>query len=204
MEVYPGLYSIASNKVASIADNSDLVSGSCQWNVSFIRALNDWEVEELASFYSLLYSFNLVGGGDKIWWVPNRKGKFEVRSFYNEIISKVSCPFPWKCIWRTKAPPRVAFFIWSATLGKILVLDDLRRKNMVLINRYGMCKRDKKTIDHFLLHCECAQVLWNAFFNLFGLAWTMPSGVVNLLQCWWLGGRLRSAVVWKMVPHCIM
>ena len=50
MEVYPGLYSIASNKEALIANNSELVSGSCQWNVSFIRALNDWEVEELASF----------------------------------------------------------------------------------------------------------------------------------------------------------
>jgi hypothetical protein len=74
-EVYPGLYSIASKKVASIVDNSDLVRGSSQWNVSFIRALNDWEVEELASLYSLLYSFNLVGGGDKIWRVPNRKRK---------------------------------------------------------------------------------------------------------------------------------
>ena len=81
MEVYPRLYGIASNKVASIVDNSDLVSASCKWNVSFIRALNDWEVEELTSFYSLLYSFILVGGSDKIWWVPNRKGKFEVRSF---------------------------------------------------------------------------------------------------------------------------
>jgi hypothetical protein len=40
-EVYPGLYSTASNKVALIVDNSDLVSGSCQWNVNFIRALND-------------------------------------------------------------------------------------------------------------------------------------------------------------------
>ena len=73
MEVYLGLYSITSNKGASIADNSDLVSGSCQWNISFIHSLNDWKVEELASLYSLLYSFNLVGGGDKIWWVPNRK-----------------------------------------------------------------------------------------------------------------------------------
>jgi hypothetical protein len=32
----------------------------------------------------------------------------------------------------------------------------------------------------------------------------MPSGVMNLLQCWWSGGRSRSAVVWKMVLHCIM
>jgi hypothetical protein len=108
-------------------------------------------VEELASFYSLLYSYNLGGRVDKIWWVPNRKGKFEVRSFYNEIISKVRCPFPWKSIWRTKALPRVAFFIWSAALGKILTLDNLRKKNMVLINRCGMCKRYEETIDCFFI-----------------------------------------------------
>ena len=129
-----------------------------------------------------------------------------MRSFYNEIISKATCPFPWKSIWRTKAPPapRVAFFVWSAALGKILMQDNLRKKNMVVINRCGMCKTDEETIDHLLLHCECPQVLWNAFFNCFDLAWAMPSGVVNLLHCWWWGGRLRSAVVWKMVLHCIM
>jgi hypothetical protein len=152
-------------------------------HVSFIHALNDWEVEKLASFYSLLYSFNLVDVDDKILWVPNRQGKFEVRSFYNEIISKASCPFPWKSIWHTKAPPSVAFFVQSAAIDKILTLDNLRKRNMVLINRCGMCKRDEETIDHLLLHCECAQALWNAFFSRFGLAWTMPSGVVNLLQC---------------------
>ena len=32
----------------------------------------------------------------------------------------------------------------------------------------------------------------------------MPSGVVNLLQCWWSRGRSHSAKVWKIVPHCIM
>jgi hypothetical protein len=32
----------------------------------------------------------------------------------------------------------------------------------------------------------------------------MPCGVVDLLQCWWSGDCPRSAVVWKMVPHCIM
>jgi hypothetical protein len=81
----------------------------------------------------------------------------------------------------------VAFFVWLAALGKILTLDNLRKKNIVLINRCGMCKRDEETIDHLLLHCECAEVLWNAFFSRFGLVWTMPRGVVNLLQCWWSG-----------------
>jgi hypothetical protein len=84
---------LASNKEASITDNFDSVSGSHQWNISFLRSLNDWEVDDLAS-YSLLYSYNLGRGADKIWWVLNRKGKFEVRSFYNILTMNVSFPFP--------------------------------------------------------------------------------------------------------------
>jgi hypothetical protein len=63
------------------------VSGSRQWNISFVRSLNDWEVDDLASFYSLLYSYNWGGGADKIWWVLNRKGKFEVRSLLHLSVS---------------------------------------------------------------------------------------------------------------------
>jgi hypothetical protein len=46
-----------------------------------------------------------------------------------------------------------------------------------------MCNKDEESIDHLLLHCEYAQFLWNAFFLCFGLAWAMPCGVMNLLQC---------------------
>jgi hypothetical protein len=204
LEVYPGLYSLASNKEASIADNFDSVSGSRQWNISFVRSLNDWEVDDLVSLYSLLYTFNWGHGADKIWWVPNKKGKFEVKSFYSILNSSISFHFPWKSIWRTKAPPRVAFFVWSAALGKILTLDNLKRRNIVLVNRCGMCKKEEESIDHLLLHCERAQFLWNAFFSRFGLAWVMPRRVVDLLHCWWSVGRPRSAAVWKMVPLCIM
>jgi hypothetical protein len=122
----------------------------------------------------------------------------------NSLFSHVSFPFPWKSIWCTKAPQRVAFFVWLAALGKILTLDNLRRKNMFLINRCGMCKKDEESIDHLLLHCECVKFLWNAFFTHFDLAWAMPHGVVNLLQCWWSGGCSRSVVIWKMVSFCIM
>jgi hypothetical protein len=58
-----------------------------------------------------------------------------------------------------------------------------------------MCKKDEESIDHLLLHRESAQLLWNAFFSRFGLAWVMPRGVVDLLHCWWLGGHSCSAVV---------
>ena len=127
-----------------------------------------------------------------------------MKSFYFILNSFVSFPFPWKTIWRTKAPLRVAFFVWSAALGKILTLDNLRKRNIVLVNRCGVCKKEEESIDHLLLHCESGQFLWNGFFSRFGLAWVMPRGVGDLLHCWWSGGCPRSAMVWKMVPLCIM
>jgi hypothetical protein len=105
----------------SIADNRECLNGSVQWNVTFIRRVHDWEVEALASFYTLLYSHTMRWEGeDRMWWIPSRKGKFEVSSFYRILASKDSIPFPWKSIWRTKAPSRVAFFAWTAALGKTL------------------------------------------------------------------------------------
>ena len=49
-----------------------------------------------------------------------------------------------------------------------------------------------------------ARALWNAFFAWFGLCWVMPCSVKELFASWWLSGRSRSVVVWKMVPLCIM
>jgi hypothetical protein len=37
-----------------------------------------------------------------------------------------------------------------------------------------------------------------------GLSWVMPSLVKELMACWCSGGRTRSAVVWKMIPLCLM
>lgn len=54
---------------------------------------------------------------------------------------------------------------------------------------------DGEMVDHLLLHCEVARVLWNAIFSHFSLSWAMPLRVVDLFTCWWTGGRSRSAIV---------
>jgi hypothetical protein len=43
-------------KDASATTNLDFSSGSLQWNVSFTHTAHDWEVDVLASFYTLFYS----------------------------------------------------------------------------------------------------------------------------------------------------
>lgn len=68
-----------------------------------------------------------------------------------------------------KVPSRVAFFVWTTTLGKILTLNNLRKKNVIVMDGYYMCKKSGKTIDHRLLHCEVARALWVIIYRLFGL-----------------------------------
>jgi len=83
-------------------------------------------------------------------------------------------------------------------------LDNLRKKRVIVIDRCCMCKMNGESVDHILLHCEVARALWNAIFSRFSLSWVMPLRVVDFFDCWWTGGRSRSAVVWKMVPCCLL
>jgi hypothetical protein len=101
-------------------------------------------------------------------------------------------------------PLKVAFFAWTAAQRKILTLDNLRKKRVIVIDRCCMCKMNGESVDHLLLHCEVARALWNAIFSRFSLFWVMPLRVVNLFACWWTGGRSRNAAVWKMVPCCLL
>ena len=98
----------------------------------------------------------------------------------------------------------MAFFVWKAVRSKILTLDNLGRRGMVVGNRCWLYETEGESVDHLLLHCVVASGLWNAFFSRFGLCWVLPHSVKELLASWWSSGRTRSAVVWKMVPLCIM
>jgi hypothetical protein len=73
-------------------------------------------------------------------WSPTPNHMFEVKIYYKTLQSKESFPFPWKSVWKVKAPPCIAFFTWMETLGKILTVDNLRRRGLTLVNRCCLCK----------------------------------------------------------------
>ena len=107
---------------------------------------------------------------------------------------------------KPKVPPRAAFFVWTVALGKILAIDDLRKKVWITDWCY-MCKCNGESIDHPLLHCPIASDLWSMFLGLFGVYWVMPKSVVELLACRrGQFGRHRNDCVWIviLIPHCLM
>jgi hypothetical protein len=56
----------------------------------------------------------------------------------------------------------------AAALGKILILDNLRKQNVIVVDLCCMCKKSGKSIDYILLHCKVARDLWSLLFHFFG------------------------------------
>jgi hypothetical protein len=89
---------------------------------------------------------------------PLQKSFFVVKSFYN-----VFFHFPWENVWQIKVPLRVVFFAWSVALGKILIMDILRKQHVVVVDRCCMCERNGEYVNHLLFHCEVVCALWDVF-----------------------------------------
>ena len=62
-----------------------------------------------------------VGPDDKVFGKPARIRGFEARGFYL-FFYPPTCSFPWRLVWQSKVPPRVAFISWSASLERFLQL----------------------------------------------------------------------------------
>ena len=71
--------------------------------------------------------------------------------------------FPYRLVWNPVVPPKIGVFAWEATWGKVLTLDQLKRCGMTFENRCFLCEGDEETIDHLLIHCKSAKMLWNLF-----------------------------------------
>jgi len=67
--------------------------------------------------------------------------------------------FPCRLIRRTSAPAKVAVFIWEASHGKILTIDNLPKRGITSVNRCYMCKAEYESVDHLLLHCKVGSLL---------------------------------------------
>ena len=152
--------------------------------MQFHHPPQDWE-EAFDRFMGLVYSSTVRGFGlDKVCWKPARNRGFEVRGYYSSFYPPTFVSFPWRMIWQSKVPPRVAFFSWSTSLGKILTTDNLHKRQVMVLDWCYMCKRCGESMYHLLLHCSIDWELWSLVFCLFGIQWVMPHTVLELFEAW--------------------
>ena len=141
------------------------------WDVCFIREFNDWEMDKGLHFLRILGANTPpMDVGDWMRWKLKLNRDFDIQSYYNKLKNSPSIVFPWKVIWKVKAPRRVSFFVWCVAWNKILMGDNLRLRRLVFVDWCIMSRHCRETVDHLLLHCEMAYWLWSFVFITFGLS----------------------------------
>ena len=173
------------------------------WDVRLRRQLKDEELDFLVELLGELYGMRDLGMGDDVMrWAGSKCGKFSVSSFCLLLGWEKVDVGPWRAIWFPGLPLKVSFFVWMASLNRILTIDNLIRRGWVLVN--GCCV-EMETVDHLLLHCVVASQLWPLIFAIFGLTWAQAGSVASMLASW-SGGRVgrRRRKAWFFAPHYLM
>lgn len=84
---FPELFRICCNKDASVADLMQLTNGVLHWDVNFMGAVQEWELESLLNFMDVIYGASVKGNGeDKLCYRPNKKNGFVVSGYYRVLL----------------------------------------------------------------------------------------------------------------------
>ena len=78
------------------------------------------------------------------------------------------------------------------------------KKRVDMVNRCALCKEEAKSIDHILLHCNKARILWQLVFSIFDIWWLISTMVTDALLRWhgpFIGRRCIRA--WRATPLCL-
>ncbi|ESQ47071.1 hypothetical protein EUTSA_v10028075mg [Eutrema salsugineum] len=102
---------------------------------------------------------------DRLVWLPQKNGKYSVRSGYglsvSETIPERQRNFNWqKNIWKLQTVPKVKQFLWRAVVEAFPVGVELVRRGIQVDFACKICG-NPETITHVLRDCQLARKVWN-------------------------------------------
>ena len=113
---FPSLFNLALNKEAKVADIWDRSEGARCWSPTFLRPLNNWELEEMTRFLHTLHDQNFrPTGEDKLMLKTVKEKGFSDKSMYKGFDISPAFDFPDRLVWNPVVPPKI-----GVLFGKLL------------------------------------------------------------------------------------
>ena len=160
--MFPNLFRLTTQKNVRAVDLWDCDSGDGGWNPIFLRSFNDLEMKEVNRLLQVLHRKQIRPlMEDKILFKGSINEAFYMKIMYMMLDCSPQVVFPSRTIWNPVIPPIMGFFAWEASWRKILTLDQLKRRGRAFSNRCFLCEEDDEDINHMLLHCKNARMLWD-------------------------------------------
>uniref|UniRef100_A0A0V0GPU6 Putative ovule protein n=1 Tax=Solanum chacoense TaxID=4108 RepID=A0A0V0GPU6_SOLCH len=84
-----------------------------------------------------------------------------VKTAYNYLmdLEQFNDPWPWKEIWKARAPFKVVLLTWLVVWKACLTHDKLQRKGFHLCSRCFLCHQEAEANGHLFLHCSITRQL---------------------------------------------
>ena len=188
-----------------MADIWDRGKGAGCWSPTFLRPLNDLELEEMVRFLQTLHdqSFRPTGE-DQILLKDVKEKGFSIKIMYKGFDTSPAFDFPYLLVWNPVVPQKIGVFAWEAAWGKLLTLDQLKRQGFTFVNRCFMCEEEEETIYHLLIHCKNAKMLWDLFLSIVRISWIFPQSVIHIPLAWQravVGKKCKKN--WIAAPLCL-
>lgn len=137
-------------------------------------------------------------GRDRIAWIGNPRGIFDLKSAYSIAMGTDSTPSinaTW--IWKSETLPRIKTFLWRCMHNSIGVKNCLAKRGIVEEDWCPICQRDPETILHALRDCPWVKEVW------------IQLGVKEMNQTFWMSnlhewldinGRVNSSYIQGKPP----
>ena len=101
---------------------------------------NNWELEELLCFLQAIQCKRVIASQDDLMILKGvGDGRFSTSHLFNILDCADAIVFPHQFIWNTWVSTKVGFFAWEASWGRVLTLNNLKRRGRALANRCFLC-----------------------------------------------------------------
>jgi hypothetical protein len=217
-ERYPRLFSISTQKQASVAEIWSGEGGS-RWNLIWRRRLFVWEGTLLEDFVGVLQDVNLTAQEDSWRWKYDTNGVFSVKSTYTLVFDLMiergnfapDLMSAFRAVWKGPTPSKVQGFVWMMLLDRIPTKSNLFRRGVLQQPQDQVCVLCGSCVEnsiHLFIYCTFAIQVWDRITNWLGLVFTLPQSCASLLNyfAFAVGNKKsRSGLisVWNAATWCL-
>ena len=126
-------------------------------------------------------------------WQLSTCGQYTTRSAYKALLIGSVQFKSWEKIWKSWAPGKCKFFMWTVAHDRCWTTDQLARKGLPHPATCPLCDQTQETIDHLLVSCVFARQMWFTMLQKFGQQVLAPGLDEESFEDWWANASERVA-----------
>ena len=133
-------------------------------------------------------------------WQFSASGHYSAKTVYEALFTGTVQFKPRKRIWKSWAPGKCKFFMWTVAHKKCWTADRLARKGLPHPAVCPLCDQAEETLDHLLISCVFSRQMWFNLLHGLGLQALAPGLDDKVFDDWWenlsnkLSGQVQKGV----------